>query len=283
MATCTKIFILCYLLLYPHYSIAFDHVTIVNEDTIDKEFDNNVYQKNLFQPTLYLNAGYGTLYEHIGTVYQNVHTHYLIVGMKIPTHKDIPVAPQNATRSCYFEDNFKLTEWRSRAYRQCRFFNGLFNQTLLEGSHLYTKIFQILHSDIPALLPNQEIKFLSEMEHPLQEVEHKQTISNTTHSKRSTEYFLTSAEMHRLQTYWNKYGEQLPSDFDTMYASSNCPSCQHRQRDKRFISALLKGLNGVTRGASIFGRLISSVKKIGGYVFKGIHGLFHHHKVQAIY
>ena len=25
------------------------------------------------------------------------------------------------------------------------------------------------------------------------------------------------------------------------------------------------------------------MKKIGGYVFKGIHGLFHHHKVQAIY
>ena len=34
---------------------------------------------------------------------------------------------------------------------------------------------------------------------------------------------------------------------------------------------------------SIFGRLISSVKKIGGYTFKGIHCLFHHHKVQAIY
>ena len=37
MASCTKIFILCYLLFYPHYSIAFDHVTIVNEDSIDKE------------------------------------------------------------------------------------------------------------------------------------------------------------------------------------------------------------------------------------------------------
>ena len=283
MATCTKIFILCYLLLYPHYSLAFDHVTIVNEDTIDKEFDNNIYQKNLFQPTSYLNAGYGTLYEHIGTVYQNVHMHYLIVGMKIPTHKDIPVPPQNATRTCFFEDNFKLTEWRSRAYRQCHFFNGLFNQTSLEGSHLYTKIFQILHLDIPALLPNQEIKFLSEMEHPLKEVEHKDTVLNTTRSKRSADDFLTLAEIHRLQTYWNKYGEQLPSDFDTMYASSNCASCQQKHRDKRFINALLKGLNGVTQGASIFGRLISSVKKIGGYVFKGIHGLFHHHKVQAIY
>ena len=75
----------------------------------------------------------------------------------------------------------------------------------------------------------------------------------------------------------------MPSDFDTMYATFNCPSCNHKQRDKRFISTLIKGLSGVTRGASIFGRLISSVKKIGGYVFKGIHGLFHHHKVQAIY
>ena len=201
MATCTKIVILCYLLLYPHYSIAFDHVTIANEDTIDKEFDNNVYQKNLFQPTSYLNAGYGTLYEHIGTVYQNVHTYYLIVGMKIPTHKDIPVPPQNATRTCFFENNFKLTEWRSRAYRQCHFFNGLFNQTLLEGSHLYMKIFQIVHSDIPALLPNQEIKFLSEIEHPLQEVEHKYIGLNKTHSKRSADDILPVAEIHRLQTY----------------------------------------------------------------------------------
>ena len=85
MGTCIKIFIFCYLLFYPHYAYAFEHVTIVNEDSIDKEFDDNVYRKNLFQPTSYLNVGYGTLYEHIGTVYQSVHTHYLIVGMKIPT------------------------------------------------------------------------------------------------------------------------------------------------------------------------------------------------------
>ena len=109
MAPCTKIFIFCYLLLYPHYSFTFDQVTIVNEDIIDKELDNNIYQKNLFQPTSYFNAGYGTLYENIETVYQNVHTHYLIVGMKIPTHKDIPVPPQNPTRVCSFEKNFKLS------------------------------------------------------------------------------------------------------------------------------------------------------------------------------
>ena len=80
--------------------------------------------------------------------------------MKIPTHKEIPVPPQNVTGICSFEKKLKLTEWGSRIDRQCCFFNGLFNQTLLEGSYLYTKIFQVLHSDILALLPNQEIKFL---------------------------------------------------------------------------------------------------------------------------
>ena len=76
------------------------------------------------------------------------------------------------------------------------------------------------------ILPNQEIKFLSEIEHPLKEVEHIDSILNTTCSKRSADNFLTKAEIHRLQTYWNKYGEQLPSDFDTIYAPFNCVSCQ---------------------------------------------------------
>ena len=70
------------------------------------------------------------------------------------------------------------------------------------------------------LLPNQEIKFLSEIEHPLKEVEHTDTVLNMTHSKRSADDILTMAETHRLQSYWNKYGEQLPSDFDTLYASN---------------------------------------------------------------
>ena len=285
MGTCIKIFIFCYLLFYPHYAYAFEHVTIVNEDTIDKEFDDNVYRKNLFQPTSYLNAGYGTLYEHIGTVYQSVHTHYLIVGMKIPTYKDIPEPPQNGTKTCTFDKTFNFIIWKNLAKGQCNFFNGLFHQLEQEGSHLYTKVFQVLHSDVPALLPNQEIKFLSETEHPLNE-EDEDTDSdvNKTHSKRSTDDILTMPEKHRLESYWSKYHKQLPSDFDTLYSEDNtCDTCDQKHREKRFISALIKGLCGVTRGASIFGRLISSVKKIGGAIFKGIHGLFHHHKVQAIY
>ena len=208
------IFILCCLLFYPHYVFAFDHVTIVNKDTIYKEFDNNVYQKNLFQPTSYLNAGYGTLYEHIGIVYQSVHIHYLIVRMKIPTHKDIPEPPQNGTISCSFARTFKLTTWRNIAKEHCHFFNKLFNQIEQDGSHLYTKVFQVLHSDIPALLPNQGIKFLSEIVHPLNEAEEETMAStNKTHSKRSADEILTMTEKHRLELCWVKYHKQLPSDF----------------------------------------------------------------------
>ena len=233
MGTCIKIFILCYFLFYPHYAYAFDHVTIVNEDTIDKEFDNNVYRKNLFQPTSYLNAGYGTLYEHIGTVYQSVHTHYLIVGMKIPTHKDIPEPPQNGTKSCSFKPTFNFVTWRNMANEQCRFFNALFNQIEQEASHLYTKVFQVLHSDVPALLPNQGIKFLSETEHPLNEEEETEGSTPQICSKRSADDFLTMAEKHKLDSYWFKYHKQLPSDFNILYADDNCDHCAttHRERD----------------------------------------------------
>ena len=94
----------------------------------------------------------------------------------------------------------------------------------------------MLHSDIPALLPNQEIKFLSEIEHPLREVEQTDDVLNRTCSKRSTDDILTMAEIHRLEPYWIKYGEQLPSDFDTLYATDKCDSCNQRHREKRFIT-----------------------------------------------
>ena len=252
MGTCIRIFILFYLLLNPHYAFAFDHVTIVNEDTIDKELNDTVYQKNLFQLTSYLNAGYDYLYKHTGTIYQSVHTHYLIVGMKIPMYRDIPEPSQNSTRIFSMARNFKLTTWRSNVHRQCCFFNGLFNLIQKEGSHLYTKVFQDLHSDIPALLPNQEIKFLSRTENPLQQAEENE-VTNTTCLKRSTDEFPTMAEKHRLESYWTKYDEQFPSDFDTLYTNEKCNTCDQRHREKRFKSALIKGLSMVMRGASVFG------------------------------
>ena len=120
----------------------------------------------------------------------------------------------------------------------------------------------------PLCYPNQEIKFLSETEHPLNE-EDEDTDFNETCSKRSIDDIFTMPEKHRLESYWSKYHEQLPSDFDTLYSEDDtCDNCDQTHREKHFISALIKGLCSVTRGTSIFGRLISSVKKIGGAIFK---------------
>ena len=68
------------------------------------------------------------------------------------------------------------------------------------------------------------------------------------------------AERHRLESYWTKYSEPLPSDFDTLYATDTCHTCLHKHRLKRFIAGLINGLCKVTCVASIFGRLIPSVK-----------------------
>ena len=83
-------------------------------------------------------------YEHIGIVYQSVHTHYLIVGMRIPTHKDIPDPPLNGTKTCTFDKSFNFIIWKNLAKGQCNFFNALFHQLEEEGSHLYAKVFQVL-------------------------------------------------------------------------------------------------------------------------------------------
>ena len=59
-------------------------------------------------------------------------------------------------KTCAFDKSFNFIKWKNLAKGQCNFFNALFHQLEEEGSHLYTKVFQVLHSDVPALLPNQE-------------------------------------------------------------------------------------------------------------------------------
>ena len=93
------------------------------------------------------------------------------------------------------------------------------------------RVFQVLDSDSPVLLLNQEIKFLSESKHPLKEVKHTDTVLNRTSLKRSADDIFTMAEIHRLQSFWNKNHKQLPSNFDTLYASNQCDSCNQKYRD----------------------------------------------------
>ena len=60
-----------------------DEVREVTEGFINVNTKDNT-PKNLFQPTSFLNPGYGVLFEHIGILHQSVYKHYLIIALKIP-------------------------------------------------------------------------------------------------------------------------------------------------------------------------------------------------------
>ena len=62
--------------------------------------------KTLFQPTSFLNPGYGVLFQHIGKLHQSVYKHYLIIGMKIPTLQHMPEQPEEWYKGC--EDGVPL-------------------------------------------------------------------------------------------------------------------------------------------------------------------------------
>ena len=50
---------------------------------------------------------------------------------------------------------------------------------------------------------------------------------------------------------------------------------------KRFLGALVWELSSIFRGGNIFGKVISGIKHIGGYIFGG-NGLHHHNKIAAL-
>ena len=87
-------------------------------------------------------------------------------------------------------------------------------------------------------------------------------------------------EIQRALDYVSKYGEPLPLDEDTIY-TNQLSSPPAPKREKRFLSAIVKGLGKIFKGANIFGKIINGVKKFGGF-FKGIKGLFHRRKNTAL-
>ena len=111
--------------------------------------------RHLFQPTSFLNPGYGVLFEHIGQLHQSVYKHYLIVALKIPTLHHMPHEPEQWYKGC--------TEGLSLITKS---YEGTFQNVFLDDfcardryEKLYIDITKTLHSDIPALLPNQEVPY----------------------------------------------------------------------------------------------------------------------------
>ena len=159
--TYTKLVIWFHLLLYSPTSVfatqpnSWKDIRIVDDFSLDTSNLHSKHVKDLFHPTSFLNPGYGVLFEHIGQLHQSVHRHYLVLGFTIPTFTNVPKQPAHWHTLCL---NYTATATEQT-------FETL-NKTFLhdpcamqEFTKLYRELAILLHSDLPALLPNQVVPF----------------------------------------------------------------------------------------------------------------------------
>ena len=262
-----------------------DEVREVTEGSINVDTKDNT-PKNLFQPTSFLNPGYGVLFEHIGQLHQSVYKHYLIIALKIPTLHHMPHEPEQWYKGC---EEGKQTLIRS--YENL-IFKSVFNEdycAIDRFKHLYTDITRILHSDIPALLPNQEVPyadfqfFNSTFQSMPKNIYHPEN-PNKTHNRLKRDISdngpIPLLEIQRALDYLSKYGDPITLDADTIFAELQNNVTHNRQ--KRFLGSLIRGITRLFKGGNIFGKIVSGIKKVGGFIFKGIKGLLHRRKNTAL-
>ena len=245
--------------------------------------------RHLFQPTSFLNPGYGVLFEHIGQLHQSVYKHYLIVALKIPTLHHMPHEPEQWYKGC--------TEGLSLITKS---YEGTFQNVFLDDfcardrfEKLYLDITKTLHSDIPALLPNQEVpyadwQFFNTTPAPLpKNIYHPEHLDKESNRSRRDVSDpdpipdpLPLLEVQRALDYVSKYGEPIPLEADTIYAEGH--NNVTLKRHKRFLGGLIRGITSIFKGGNIFGKIVTGIKKVGGFIFKGIKGLLHRRKNSAL-
>ena len=245
--------------------------------------------RHLFQPTSFLNPGYGVLFEHIGQLHQSVYKHYLIVALKIPTLHHMPHEPEQWYKGC-IEGLSLIT----------KSYEGTFQNVFLDDfcardrfEKLYLDITKTLHSDIPALLPNQEVpyadwQFFNTTPAPLpKNIYHPEHLDKESNRPRRDVSDpdpipdpLPLLEVQRALDYVSKYGEPIPLEADTIYAEEH--NNVTLKRHKRFLGGLIRGITSIFKGGNIFGKIVTGIKKVGGFIFKGIKGLLHRRKNSAL-
>ena len=244
--------------------------------------------RHLFQPTSFLNPGYGVLFEHIGQLHQSVYKHYLIVALKIPTLHHMPHEPEQWYKGC---TGLSLI---TKSYE------GTFQNVFLDDfcardrfEKLYLDITKTLHSDIPALLPNQEVpcadwQFFNPTSAPLpKNIYHPEHLDKESNRPRRDVSDpdpipdpIPLLEVQRALDYVSKYGEPIPLEADTIYAEEH--DNVTLKRHKRFLGGLIRGITSIFKGGNIFGKIVTGIKKVGGFIFKGIKGLLHRRKNSAL-
>ena len=103
---------------------------------------------------------------------------------------------------------------------------------------------------------------------------------NDTRRKRDTSNGIDSSsellpllEVQRALDYYSTYGDPISLEEDTIYAEEYGDEVQHQQ--ERFLGALVRGIMCIFKGDNIFGKIVSRIKKVDGFIFKDIKGLLH--------
>ena len=261
----------------------------VTEGSIHRQHKDRT-PDNLFQPTSFLNPGYGVLFEHIGKLHQSVYKHYLIIAMKIPTLHHMPHEPEQWYKGCLEGRKRILPIYEAELFQKVYFDEYCAVERFRE---LYKDITRLIHTSIPALLPNQAVPYAnfqffnvtpSALPKNIYHSHHPQ--HHLSRQKRNTMENLETPllpllEVQRALDYYSKYGEPIPMEEDTLYAPiPNNTTAPKRQ--KRFLGGLIRGITSLFSGGNIFGKIVSGIKKVGGFIFKGIKGLLHRRKNTAL-
>ena len=111
--------------------------------------------------------------------------------------------------------------------------------------------------------------------------QHKLSRTKRNTDEHSETPLLPLQEVQRALDYFSKYGNPIPLDEDTLYAPTPSNTTTPK-RQKRLLGALIRGISSIFSGGNIFGKIVSGIKKVGGFIFKGIKGLLHRRKNTAL-
>ena len=239
-----------------------DNIDQVTDYTIDDSIQHRL-DTNLFQATSFLNPGYGILFEHVGQLHQSVYRHYLVVGLKLPTLHNIPNEPEKWHQACESTKPQYPSRWLPNTFQK------VFHEDYCAKGRfqrLYTEIAEILHSDVPAMLPNQVVPYATmdffnktpqslpwNHYHPeYTENEHNRSPRSVTEMDETNQLLskIPPLELDRARDYLAKYGEPIPLDADTIYAED--PPRNVTVRSKWFLGTLVHAVSKLFRCGNVF-------------------------------
>ena len=154
---------------------------------------------NIFTPKSILRPEYGLLYEQIGQLYQGLQQYYLVIGVPLPTERDIPDAYTDVTINCDYSTHWENDQTPVRDLMQmCVDFFPAITKKSAVLKKIKQQLKHKIHSDMPALLPNPVVNFHTQTPgqthiSPYAKIDEVIQLKNYNMSKRSLGGFIKTA------------------------------------------------------------------------------------------